>query len=92
MLTKDNTILLIVDVQGKLAHLMHKKEALFEGLGKIIKGIQILNLPVLWAEQKPEALGPTIPEVAGLLSDSQPISKISFSCCGNERFLEVLEW
>ena len=26
MLATDNTVLLIVDVQGKLAHLMHDKE------------------------------------------------------------------
>jgi hypothetical protein len=39
MLTVDNTVLLIVDVQGNLAHLMHEKEHLFEnkciGLEKI---------------------------------------------------------
>ena len=32
MLTIANTVLLIVDVQGKLAHLMHAKENLFENL------------------------------------------------------------
>jgi nicotinamidase-related amidase len=91
MLKKNSTILVIVDVQGKLAHLMHEKQALFEGLRRLVKGIKILGIPILWAEQKPESLGPTIPEVADLLPDMQPISKSSFSCCRNDRFLRALK-
>ena len=91
MLKKDSTVLVIVDVQGKLAHLMYEKKALFEGLRRLITGVRILKIPILWAEQKPESLGPTIPEVAELLTDVQPISKSSFSCCRNDRFLEALK-
>jgi len=91
MLELKNTVLIIVDVQGKLANLMHKKEVLFENLQKIIKGAKILGIPVLWAEQNPQGLGPTIPEVATLLSDIQPISKIEFSCCGSEHFVKALK-
>ena len=88
MLTPHDVILLIVDIQGKLAHSMHEKEALFKNLQKLIKGAQILGIPILWTEQNPEGLGATIPEVAHLLSQIQPISKRSFSCCGNERFMQ----
>lgn len=91
MLSLENTVLIIVDVQGRLAHLMHDKEALFENLQRIIKGARVLEIPILWAEQNPEGLGPTIPEVARLLSDIQPISKFSFSCRGSERFMQELE-
>lgn len=77
--------------RGKLAHLMHQKEALFENLQRIIKGAQVLGIPILWVEQNPEGLGPTIPEVAHLLPDVQPISKLSFSCCGSDRFVGALE-
>ena len=91
MLVLEKTALIIVDVQGKLAHLMYRKEPLFENLRKIIKGARILGIPILWAEQNPEKLGPTIPEIADLLSDIQPISKLNFSCCGNDRFLQALK-
>lgn len=91
MLRTDNTALLIVDVQGNLAHLMHEKENLFENLTKIIKGAQILKVPILLVEQNPAGLGPTIPELAGLFTDLTPVSKISFSCCGNEIFLRKLQ-
>ncbi len=91
MLTPNNTTLVVIDVQGKLAQLMSQKEALFDNLQKIIKGAQVLELPIIWNEQLPEKLGPTLPEIAELLSHStQPIAKSSFSCCGNPPFMEAL--
>jgi nicotinamidase-related amidase len=90
MLTTENTVLLIVDVQSRLAHLMHDKEILFENISKAIKGAQVLDIPIMLTEQYPAGLGPTIPEVAELFTDPDPISKISFSCCGEKRFMQVL--
>ena len=91
MLAVENTVLVVVDVQGKLSHLMYEKEKLFENLQKIITGARILEIPVVLTEQNPEGLGRTIPEVADLLPDVQPIPKFSFSCCGEKRFIEELE-
>ena len=91
MLSLEETVLIIVDVQGKLAQLMYKKDRLFENLQKIIRGMQVLEVPIIHMEQYPEGLGPTVPEVADLLTDVESISKISFSCCGNERFQESLK-
>ncbi len=90
MLKKEETILLVVDVQGKLAQLMYEKEKLFRNLENLIQGIKVLNLPVIWTEQYPKGLGPTIPQVSSLLSGLEPIEKISFSCCGESRFMTKL--
>jgi len=91
MLKTENVILLIVDIQGNLAHLMHGKELLFNNVQKLIKGIQVLKIPILWVEQNPQGLGPTIPEIADILSNIQPISKMSFSSCRNDRFVQALK-
>ena len=91
MLNIKNTVLVIIDVQGKLANLMYAKQELFENLQKIIKGIQVLNIPVLWLEQYPKGMGPTIPEITDLLTDTEPIPKIEFSACKNERFNRALK-
>jgi len=91
MLTVENTVLVVVDVQGKLSRLMHEKEKLFENLRKIIDGAQILENPIILTEQNPEGLGRTIPEIADLLPDVQPVSKFSFSCYGEKGFVEKLE-
>jgi nicotinamidase-related amidase len=90
MLEIENTVLLIVDIQGKLAHLMDKKEHLFKNVQKLIKGMRTLGVPILWVEQNPRGLGPTIPEIVSLLSDIEPISKMTFSSCRNDRFVQAL--
>ena len=42
MITTEDTALVLVDVQGKLAQSMHNKEDLFENLKKMVKGAQLL--------------------------------------------------
>ena len=91
MLALDDTLLLVIDVQGNLAQAMHEKDVLFENLRKITKGSQILELPVMVTEQIPQKLGPTILEIAALFAPLEPISKASFSCCGEERFMGKLK-
>lgn len=91
MLTTENSALILVDVQGKLAQTMHNKQSFFDNIIRLVKGAQILELPILWAEQNPAGLGPTIPEIAELLPNQNPLSKLSFSCCGTEAFIKELE-
>ncbi len=91
MLKIDNTLLLIIDVQGKLASLMHDKERLFENIKKCIRGAKVLEIPILWVEQNPNGLGSTIPEIANLLEDRVPIAKKSFSSYKNNEFKESLK-
>jgi len=86
MLQPDKTILLLIDIQGKLAELMYEKDLLYQSLHRLITGAQALSLPVLWMEQIPEKMGPTIQQVRELLTSEQPISKKSFSCCGEPIF------
>ena len=90
MLHTDTAALVIIDVQGKLAHTMHDKEALFKGLQTMVKAAKLLDLPILWAEQLPEKLGPTIPELSDLLNENNPIAKSCFSCASNTDFNEAL--
>ena len=86
MLEIHNCCLVVVDVQGKLAQLMTDKDALFRNIQILIQGAKILEIPILWCQQVPEALGPTLPEIAGLLTGIEPVNKASFSCCGEEKF------
>ena len=91
MLTTDKTVFLLVDTQGKLAHSMYAKDNLFKNLKKLVKGMRVLDVPILWAEQNPKGLGPTVQEIAELLPDLQPISKYSFSCYQNQEIRQALE-
>jgi nicotinamidase-related amidase len=91
MLRAEHTVLVIVDVQEKLWTVMHEKEALAQSTVRMIQGARILGVPILWTEQNPKGLGPTLPQVAELLSGSGPVAKLSFSCCGEEDFVRKLE-
>ncbi|WP_394248511.1 isochorismatase family protein [Vibrio profundi] len=92
MLTKDNTGLIIVDVQGKLASLVHESEVIIENTIKLVKGALALELPIIWLEQNPERLGPTVEGINSLLSDAgiEPISKFTFSGCSESKFNEAV--
>ncbi len=90
MLSVQDTILAIVDVQGKLAQMMHEKESLFLNLQRLIKGARIIGIPILWCEQNPARLGPTVPEIAELLQGVEAFPKMSFSCVGCDDFLQEL--
>jgi nicotinamidase-related amidase len=92
MLNREDAVLVVIDVQGKLAGLMHGREQLFAALAKLIRGCRALGLPVVWVEQNPAGLGPTVPEVAAEMpAGLVPVPKRSFSCCGEPRFLTALE-
>lgn len=86
MLDIQQCCLTVVDVQGKLAQLMHSREALFKNVQILIQAAKILDVPILWCQQCPDALGPTVPEIAQPLNDNEPINKSAFSCCGEEQF------
>lgn len=86
MLNEKDCCLIIVDVQGKLARLMHDKETLFKNIRVLIQSAKILNIPILWCQQVPAALGPTVPEISELLTGLEPVNKSCFSCCLSDEF------
>jgi nicotinamidase-related amidase len=90
MMTTDNAVFVLVDVQGKLAEAMYEKEDLFENLVTSTKGMLTLDVPVLWLEQIPEKMGETIAPLKKLLRRHSPIPKESFSCCGEPEFMKAL--
>jgi nicotinamidase-related amidase len=91
VLQLDNVVLVVVDVQDRLFRVMPEREALAGSLRKLISGMQVLDVPLIFTEQNPKGLGPTIAELAELVPSIQPIPKLSFSCFGEERFRRELE-
>lgn len=80
MLTANESVLVIVDVQGQLAQIMSQSAQLHHNLSVLIAGAQLLDIPIIWLEQLPEKLGKTSPELALLLEKTtSPIAKSHFS-------------
>ena len=91
MLTIDSTVLVVIDVQEKLVKPMHQLDALLDNQGRLIKGMTVLDVPMLCTEQNPNGLGRTVPEIADLLTSAETISKTCFSCCDSESFMLKLK-
>lgn len=84
--------LLIVDIQEKLFPLIdHPCEVLEKGI-KLIKGCQLLGIPIIISEQYPKGLGNTIDAIrqaAG--SDAQVFTKTTFSCLNDPDIEKTFE-
>ncbi|CAH6841294.1 Isochorismatase [Vibrio chagasii] len=91
MLMRQNTGLVVVDIQGKLARLVDESETLISNCGKLIKGAQVLGLPIIYLEQNPDKLGATVSELNDLLSDAKPIPKFTFNACDEPKFVEAVQ-
>ena len=91
ILVKEKTALLIIDVQSRIIDVMQNKESLVQNIVKLIKGMNILDVPVFYTEQYPKGLGETIPEIKHELA-SEAIQKMSFSCSGaGDLFKELID-
>lgn len=91
MLDKEQTGLVVVDVQGKLARMVQNSDKVIDRICQLIRGCQILSLPIVLLEQYPKGLGRTVPEIKELLSDTKPIEKNTFDACQLLLFNETLQ-
>ena len=87
----DNAMMVLVDVQGRLARLMHHSEAMIRQQRLLIQALQILKVPIIWAEQVPDKLGGTVDELTEVLEMVEPRHKVSFGCCEDKPLSEAIE-
>ncbi|KZN13045.1 isochorismatase family protein [Marinomonas sp. TW1] len=91
MLSKQNTGLIVIDIQGKLADIVHDSKALMDQTAKLIQGAKLLRLPILWLEQTPDKIGSTQAQIANLLASQEPIKKHTFSGAGSAEFIVAVK-
>ncbi|GAB4482440.1 MAG: hydrolase [Thermodesulfovibrionales bacterium] len=89
-LKNDDAVLLVVDIQERLAVVMEEKQKVVDNTNHLIEAAKLLEVPVVVTEQYPKGLGPTVPEVKSVLQTYAPIEKITFSCCGEGSFRKAL--
>lgn len=80
-LSREITGLLVVDVQEKLMSQVENACEVIYRMQQVIKGFQILRLPIVVTEQYPKGLGSTIPVLKECLGHEQHyFTKTTFSC------------
>ncbi len=83
-LLADQSFLLIVDVQRKLAPETHDPQGTIAGCLRLIKAARILGVPVLMSEHYPEGLGPAVAELRALMPAGSVLDKVHFSCVADD--------
>lgn len=82
-LDRHHTLALCVDIQERLLPHIHGYEELVRRTAILVKGLRVLNVPIVVTEQYTKGLGTTVPVISDALGSYEPIEKMSFSCCGN---------
>ena len=83
-LQSDQTQLLIIDVQGKLADIVVDSELLLHNTQTLIQAAELLQIPIVWVEQNPQGLGPTHMRLKTLLETNHTVlTKHTFSAWQN---------
>lgn len=91
-LERKKTALAVIDVQDKLFNQVERSCEVMLAIQKVIKGFQILNLPILVSEQYPKGLGPTIATLKAVLKDEQEyLPKTTFSCLKDSLIKEKIQ-
>lgn len=84
LLSSDQAVLLVIDIQEKFLGIVHEHQRLVERAWIMIEAAKILKLPVLVSEQYPKGLGPTAKRLKDALPAGTPIlEKTSFGCLGD---------
>jgi nicotinamidase-related amidase len=89
-LSREGAVIVVVDVQERMAAAMNRREQVVKGITALLKLAEVSSIPVIVTEQYPKGLGPTLPEIVALTPELPRLEKISFSCCGADGFLERL--
>lgn len=63
MLNGEESLLIVIDVQGKLAEVVENSQFHLQQIKKLILGSQALSLPIILTVQVPEKIGYSVPEL-----------------------------
>lgn len=88
---KDETAVVVIDIQANILPAMDEAEAIEEKSAKLIEGARELNTPIIITEQYPKGLGYTTEKIANALGDYKAIEKRTFSAVPAEGFMDALE-
>jgi len=89
----DDSCLLVIDIQSRLAAAMPDKvlDRLKRNTILLINAARTLSVPVLATQQYPQGLGPIDPEISEALPpDCRHFEKTCFSCASSENFMQEL--
>jgi len=89
-INRDDAVLVMIDFQERLMPAMKDREDLLCSVVKLVRGIRVLDVPVIVTQQYTKGLGGTVSPMADALGTFSPIEKTDFSAAAELDFLEAL--
>ena len=86
-LHKQDAILVIIDIQERLAAVMGERQKVITNCLHLINAAGLLQIPVLITEQYPKGLAPTVNEIKDTSEINETIEKIAFNACKEPNFI-----
>lgn len=90
LLDRTKSCLLVIDVQEKLIGAMSAAAEVVANTGILLKAAERLGIPVLFSEQYPKGLGPTVAALAPYAAKTGAVTKTEFSCAAAPGYVERL--
>ncbi len=95
LLDVDRSIVLAIDLQGKLMDLIERPGLVVAATVRLLKLADLFRVPVILTEQYPKGIGLTHPEIRAAFDNltvpKRFLEKISFGCCGDPNFERLLD-
>jgi len=90
LLTVDNCLLLVVDIQEAFAPHIADLDDVIERTRVMIEAANLLEIPIVATQQYPRGLGQTVPAIREALGEQQYYDKLAFSCCQDQAIRDCL--
>lgn len=85
-----HSTLLLIDIQGRLAPVIHQGQAIISVNERLLQAANLLAVPVIYTEQYPQGLGATVSEISAHLEQAIRYEKIHFSAAKEPAFCELI--
>ena len=90
LLKQNNSVLVIIDIQERLARVMKYRDAVIRNSSILIKAAHRLNIPIITTLQYTKGLGSLVDELKSELMPDPKIEKLHFNSCDEPSFMDCL--
>jgi nicotinamidase-related amidase len=95
LLDSNRSILVVIDLQGKLVPMVHRPALVLEAAKRLMRLADLFSVPVVLTEQYPKGIGPTEEGIRsiydGLATPKFFLEKTAFGCCADPGFETLLQ-
>jgi nicotinamidase-related amidase len=90
MLKSNDTLAIVVDIQERMLPVIENHEELEKNCVTLLKGLKLLNIPIIITQQYTKGLGMTVPSILDAAGDECFHEKLSFSALREDNIVGAI--